>query len=214
MDIPQTSHQDAWASPQWFVVHTLTRQELLAATLLEKQLAATTFLPEVLQFRRGKKQLLPLFPGYLFLQCDLAAHPPSAINTVPGVIRLLVGALGPLSVAEEVITSLRQACLRINDSGGLASHSFQPGERVRLLSGPLAGLEGAFVKSTSAGERAIILLRFLNQENPVTVDVHLLETAKEGWRPPRQRGTRGGGRRVNRPASPASDAGHAAAMRP
>jgi transcriptional antiterminator RfaH len=200
MSMPQSIPENPWASPQWLVVHTLAKQELLAAILLEKQLGATIFLPEVLQYRRGKKQLLPLFPGYLFIQCDLATHPPSAISTVPGVIRLLMGTLGALSVAEEVITSLRQACMRINDSGGLASHFFQPGERVRLLSGPLAGLEGAFVKSTSAGERAIILLRFLNQESPVTVDVHLLETAKEGWRPPRQRSTRGGGRRVNRSA--------------
>lgn len=193
------SHENSAAAVHWYVVHAQPRQELLVATLLEMRYPVTVFLPEVLHYRHGKSRLRPLFPGYLFVRCELTVVPPSAINTVPGVIRLLVGGDGPLTVAEEVIAALQQACTRINENGGLAAHTFTPGERVRLMAGPLAGLEAAFLKRAKSGDRALILLRFLNQESQVTVDLHLLEKVNPNWHGERQRSTRGAGRRINRP---------------
>ena len=94
---------------------------------------------------------------------------------------------------------LQQACTRINENGGLAAYTFTPGERVRLMAGPLAGLEAAFLKRAKSGDRALVLLRFLNQESQVTVDLHLLEKVNPNWHEKRQRSTRGAGRRINRP---------------
>jgi transcriptional antiterminator RfaH len=50
---------------------------------------------------------------------------------------------------------------------------FEPGERVRIVSGALAGLEAIFV-SSSGQERAQLLLELLGRTNRVVVSPHQL----------------------------------------
>ena len=184
------------SSSPWYVVHTWPQKELLVAGLLQEGLVTALFLPEVLQKGRRGMGLRPLFPCYLFTQVDLSQLPPSAINALPGVRRLLVGADGPLPVAGPVVAALRNECQRLNAAGGLFPTDLRPGERVRLHSGPLAGLEAVFVEPLPPGDRAVVLLHFLNRQNQVTVALADMERVRELERPPRQRSSRGQGRPI------------------
>ena len=186
----------------WYAVHTRPHKEVLVAGLLEERLHATIFLPEVLQKARAGKALRagmamrPLFPTYLFAQMDLNEHPPSAVRRLPGVLRLLGSGNTPLAVPSPVIEALGQECRRLNAAGGLFATDLCPGERVRLTSGPLSGLEAVFVEPLAPGDRAAVLLQFLNRETQVTVGLADLERVREVQRPPRQRSSRGRGRPI------------------
>ncbi len=184
----------------WYAVHTRPHKEVLVAALLEDRLDATVFLPEVLQKARSamglRMGLRPLFPTYLFVQVDLNEHPPSAVRSLPGVLRLLGSGNTPLAVPTPVIEALGVECQRLNAAGGPFATDLAPGERVRLTSGPLAGLEAVFVEPLAPGDRAAVLLQFLNRETQVTVD--LAELERVSGRPPRQRSSRGQGRPIRR----------------
>ncbi len=175
----------------WYVLYTKPQKEFFVYSLLADRMKLPVYLPEVLQKYRGKMQLRPLFPRYLFVQLDPKKMAFPVINRTPGAIKLVSFDGHPLPLREGVIEAIRAEVDRLNDLGGLLPQNFQEGDLVRLRSGPLAGMEAVFIKPLPARDRAIVLLRFLGQENQVEVDLSQLEL-----KPKRRRGTRGRGRRI------------------
>lgn len=186
--------ETASASSLWYVVHTKPQQELLASAMLEDQCHLTVFLPEVKQKYRGKMRLRPFFPGYLFVEADLDVVEYTAINSTPGVIRLVAFEQRPLPLRAGIVEEIRQTVERINNEGGLPPENYQAGESVRLTDGPLEGLQAVFVKHLRPKERVLVLLKFLGQENEVELDLSEIERASTVRR---RRRTRGGGRKIS-----------------
>lgn len=182
--------------PAWYVVYTKPLDELMAASLLEERLQLEVYLPEVLQRYRQRMQLRPLFPRYLFVQTDLGQVEMSRINATPGVIQLVMFGDRPLPLKPGVIESIRAEVVEINQEGGLLPTTYRAGARVRLTEGPLRGLEAVFLRHLRASERAVVLLRFLGQENEIEVDLGELEPVA-AFKSHRRRGTRGKGRRIH-----------------
>ena len=58
------------SSLHWYVVRTKHQREALAADHLARR-GVTTFLPRVSEPTRAGAGVVPLFPGYLFLQLQL-----------------------------------------------------------------------------------------------------------------------------------------------
>ncbi len=175
----------------WYVLYTKPQKELFVYSILTDRKKIVAYLPEVLQPFRGKVQKRPLFPRYLFVQLDLDSVPASMLNHTPGAIRLVSFEGRPLPLRPGVVSALQSEIERINAAGGLPAYQFDEGERLRLRSGPLAGMEVVFVKHLTPRDRALVLLRFLGQENHIEVDLFDLEPVRK-----RIRGTRGRGRKI------------------
>jgi len=185
---------DPATSTLWYVVHAKPQRELLAASMLEDQRKLTVFMPEVMQKHRGKMQLRPFFPGYLFVEADLDVVEYTAINSTPGVLRLVAFDHRPLPLDSEIVEGIREEVERLNNEGGMPSTSYQPGDSVRLTEGPLKDLQAVFVRHLQPNERVVVLLKFLGQENEVQLDLSEIERASTVRR---KRGTRGRGRKVH-----------------
>ncbi|MCS7038101.1 MAG: hypothetical protein NZP34_00710 [Caldilineales bacterium] len=184
--------------PCWYAVHTKPFKEVLVAALLEERLTLQVFLPEALQRYRGRMEMRPFFPRYLFVEADLAQIEVSAINALPGIIHLVSfgGVPQPLPLA--VIEGIRERLAAINAAGGLPSHGFNPGDRVRLTDGPLAGLEAVFQGPMRPSQRVKILLEFLGRLQTLEVPPEYLEPVRETPpTPSSRRTTRGRGRRIH-----------------
>lgn len=184
----------------WYVVHTKTQRELLVASLLNQDSDINIFLPEVLQTVRGRTQMAPLFPGYLFVQLDFAGSAANALLHTPGVIGFVGSEHQPTPLAESIIRTLQARVAALNTEGGLPAHSFRPGDAVVITSGPLAGLEAVFAGPLRPTQRVQVLLHFLGRQQQVKVDVKHVEAAygrstSRLVRPPRR--TRGKGRVIH-----------------
>ena len=180
--------------PQWYVVHTKPTRELMVGSLLEQQLNLLVYLPEVIETRRNKKRRAPLFPGYVFVQASLSQAPTQTINSVPGVLQLVSFGGVPQALPAGEIEALRRRLDELNDQGGLPTHSFHPGDEVRLKDGPLQGLEAIFLGPMTPSQRVRVLLDFLGTEREAEVELDSIERVAT----PAQRGrrTRGKGRRI------------------
>lgn len=180
----------------WYVVHTKPRQEWLAGALLEERWHLTVYLPEVTQSKGSRSLMAPLFPGYLFVQVDLAQVPASALNAMPGVLRLVAFAERPQPLAAAVVEALRSRVAALNAAGGLPNHPFRPGDPVRVVDGPLQGLEAVFAGPMRPAQRVRVLLGFLGCQREVALPVEVLEPAAVA---PARRGrrTRGRGRWIH-----------------
>ena len=147
---------------EWYVVNTLPHQEGRAEQNLRRQ-SFTTLLPVTKKTRRHARRIdtvrAPLFPGYLFVQLDLAKQRWSSINSTFGVKRLLSNGLQPTEAPRDFIAALQDTI----DEDGIAAvpaPELQPGQQVRIATGPFADTIAA-VLHLSPGERVKVLLDVL-----------------------------------------------------
>lgn len=129
----------------WYAAYTSPRHEkYVADQLLKRQIGS--FLPLYSSVRRWKdrrKRLeLPLFPGYVFVQMtDLNRLD---ILRLPGVVQLVCFQGKPAVIAPAEIEGLRRGT---NGSIVVQPHPYlKEGRRVRIVSGPMTGTEGIFVR--------------------------------------------------------------------
>jgi transcriptional antiterminator RfaH len=161
---------------RWYVARTKARSELRAEVHLRRQ-GFEVYLPQYGRQRRHARRTdvvkSPLFPRYLFLQMDLSSSRWHTVNNTVGVHSLLCHGGMPAVVPEGVVEELRA---RETGDGLVSLRSLtvlEPGERLRIVGGPLRDRVGVYEKMTG-GERVVLLLRLLGQE--VRVDVPLSET--------------------------------------
>jgi len=155
---------------QWWVMHTRPRAEkALARRLFKKQ--TSFFLPVCQQIRNPEQRAtahLPLFPGYLFLHGPQGAlH--NALET-----KLVANCL---EVADQYqLTADLRDIQRLIESGGPLSREFhpRPGTRVRMIRGPLKGVEGTVTRSGKS-LRFVVQVQFLQSGAAVEVDASMVE---------------------------------------
>lgn len=155
---------------QWYVLHTKSRHEHLAAEHLIRQ-AYDIYLPliRVSKRRHGRwrKVTEPLFPSYLFIRVDLFNENTAPIRSTRGVVGIVRFGTEIPAVPEALISRL-MSTTKSQEGGICQEYPFKPGDRVEIVGGPLAGVEAIF-HSTSGRERAILLLGLLGRSNQVSV---------------------------------------------
>ncbi|MGD8366749.1 MAG: UpxY family transcription antiterminator [Desulfobacterales bacterium] len=163
----------------WYVLHTKSRHEnVVFDGLAKKRLEA--FLPKVKvrSRRRDRKAMVqvPLFPGYLFVCTDLEPREHLEILKTVGVVRMIGARSRPVPVAEETIQSLRiMVATELPLSTGAR---LRQGDRVMVVSGPLAGVVGTFIRHRGQG-RVLVQIEALGQYAAVDVAEEDVERVPE-----------------------------------
>jgi transcription antitermination factor NusG len=137
--------QSAYDDVRWYAAYTRANHEKRVAEQLcirevENYLPVYT---SVRQWKDRKLKLdLPLFAGYVFVR--LALRDRGLVQQVPGVAWLVGFSGHPSALPDEEIEMLRSGL-----SSGLRAepHAYLTvGRRVRLKSGPLAGMQGILLR--------------------------------------------------------------------
>jgi transcription antitermination factor NusG len=154
--------QNNTTSNDWYAAYVKHQHERKAASLLERK-GIEVFLPLQKTTRqwkdRSKSIAAPLFPGYLFIFCNLKEK--LTILNTPGIFFLVESGGRACAIPSQEIESLRTA---VEKGAHAQPHPFvSAGDRVRVTTGPLSGITG-------------ILTRFKNQYR-VVLGVELLQKA-------------------------------------
>lgn len=137
--------QAAIAVPQWYAVHTRARHEKRVAEQL-RSMSMKAFLPVYRCRHRWRNGVLadvefPLFPCYLFAHALL--HERIRLLQLPGIVGIAASTGHPTAIPDEEIEMLRQ----VTDVSRAEPHPFlNAGDQVRVVAGPLAGLEGILIR--------------------------------------------------------------------
>ncbi|HZI79391.1 MAG TPA: transcription termination/antitermination NusG family protein [Vicinamibacterales bacterium] len=131
------------------------------------------FLPEVQTWSRrlGMRRAIrtPMFPGYLFVRASLDKHRYIDLLKVQGVVRVLEDGwtrLTPVPDPEiDAIQQIAAAGVTVFPCAHLRG-----GERVRVLDGPLAGVEGMFVHDKPSRGRLVVSVDMLGRSIAVEMD--------------------------------------------
>jgi transcription antitermination factor NusG len=157
----------------WFALQVRTRHETAIAGFLEAK-GYEQFVP-LYEFRkrwsdRIKVTEAPLFPGYLFCRFDPQYRLP--ILKTPGVIQIVGYNRIPAPIDEMEIDAIQTLV-----ASGLQTQPWPflaVGERVRIESGSLRGLDGIVVKMKE-NHRLVVSITLLRRSVAVEIDSALVE---------------------------------------
>ena len=140
----------------WYAVSTRSRQEKVIASMLD-YLAVANFLPLIKEEHRwsDRKQMvaMPLFQGYVFVRITTSGELQLRVLKVPGVVDFVRARGGPLPIPDKEIEDVRAV---LSHGVGCSSYPFlKAGDRVRVVRGPLAGIEGTLIRSGSQSKLVI-----------------------------------------------------------
>jgi transcription antitermination factor NusG len=174
-DMPSAVATDSSAA--WYAIWTRSHCErLVAQQLLAK--GFQPFLPEMaVRARKAETTPIvqrPMFPGYLFLKHSMEKRSYIEILKARGVVRILEGGWNRLTtIADEEMTAIE----RVIDSGAsIMSHPyFQQGDHVRVIEGPLAGVQGLFVRDKKNRGRLVVSVKLLQTSVAIEVDCDFVE---------------------------------------
>ena len=165
-------------SGPWWAIYTRHQHEKAIAQMLSAK-GLEVFLPLYDSTRRWKDRTvrlsLPLFPCYLFLRGGKEHR--LEVVTTPGIVSILSINGEPAAVPESEIESVRKA---IEWGNRVEPHPFlRCGDRVRVISGPLQGLEGILVRKKNL-YRLVLSVEILERSAAVEVDVSAVERVASG----------------------------------
>ena len=140
----------------WYAVTTKSRQEKVVASMLE-YLEVANFLPLLNEEHRwsDRKQIvaMPLFQGYVFVRITTSGELQLRVLKVPGVVDFVRSRSGPLPIPDKEIEDVRAV---LSHGVGCSAHPFlKAGDRVRVVRGPLGGIEGTLIRSGSQSKLII-----------------------------------------------------------
>lgn len=158
---------------RWYAVFTVPQNEKSVMRHLDLR-EVESFLPayetiRVWKNRQRVKTILPLFPTYLFVH--ISSRERVRVLESPGVLQIVGNGRESIPVADADIETLR---------AGVNARLVEPycdlviGERVRVKSGVLQGVQGTLVRR-SGGDRFVLSFESINQHAAIQVRAEDLE---------------------------------------
>jgi transcription antitermination factor NusG len=173
----QSVDTQAETDAAWCAVYTRHQHEkAVTAMLLVKGFEAFLPLYESTRKWKDRRKLLslPLFPGYVFVRGALERRLP--ILTTPGVHMIISRGERVATIPEEEIEAIRRT---IEGKVRVEPHPFlRCGERVRVIRGSLAGVEGILTRKKNL-YRLVLSVAMLTQAVAVEIDAHDVEPVNE-----------------------------------
>lgn len=154
-----------WRSmSDWYLVYCRARQEDTAARGLEEQ-DYSVYLPKLEIRRRRARGMVdvvqPLFPRYLFVSPG-GGQPLAPIGHTAGVSKLVRFGSDYRPMSRGIVESLKSRADPDTGYHRLNPPNLVRGDRVGILAGAFAGIEGIFEARTGR-ERVVVLLELLGQ---------------------------------------------------
>lgn len=177
---------------QWFIVHTLSGQEMKVKDSIEKRMRSeemTEYIREVLvpmervaEVRGGKKTVSnrKLYPGYVFIDVALLDEskrvmekPWYFIKETPGVIGFASGD-PPTPSASDEIESIK---IQISESEDTEKPrvNFEPGETVKINDGPFLNFDGVIEEIDPERGKLKVTVNIFGRNTPVELEYWQVE---------------------------------------
>ena len=150
----------------WYALKVRTRSEEMALASLEYH-GFESYCPQVKKRRRYSDRLRvvseAVFPGYLFCRFHLSNK--SKVLSGLAVERIVGFGVEPNPIEPSEIDAVR----RMVEEGGITAPVPRSGDRVRVTSGSLRGVEGVLVREAGATS-FVVSIQLLQRAVSVTVD--------------------------------------------
>ena len=165
----------------WYCVRSQPKKERLAAAQITALYGLETFAPRIRFRRKTVRGAIwfeeAMFPGYLFVRCNLSAHK-RAVAAAPGVLHIPQFNGRVASLSDEVIETLRSELDQTECR--VAMQALAAGDQTTILSGSMMGLQVEVIQVMPAEERVRVLIDLLGRAVEVEFPTEALEQRRVG----------------------------------
>lgn len=166
----------------WYCVHTKPAKEALVERYLCEEHKLEVYFPRLRRMRTIRRvrrvAIEPLFPRYLFCRFDFAENY-RAVRYGRDIIGLVSSGEKPTHVSDATIEQLKDWANENGDLFEMSPEEIAPGDTVKIVEGPMQGLEAIFLEETGQGERVSILLEMMNAEAQAQIDRSQIEPVNQ-----------------------------------
>jgi transcriptional antiterminator NusG len=124
---------------------------------------------------KWQERIRPLFPGYVLLNGQIDNRTHNLISDIPGVIRLLKDTNGPQEIHENEIWVLRRLIAENEIIG--CSKLYVHDEKIKVVEGPLMGLEGYIKAVNKRKGRVKVFLNLMGEPRIVELCITMVQPA-------------------------------------
>jgi transcription termination/antitermination protein NusG len=177
---------------QWFVIHTLSGQELKVKESIEKRLKTEEMsdcirevlvpMEKVAEVRAGKKTVTTrkLYPGYVFIDMVLldenkrvVEKPWYFIRDTPGIIGF-VGGDRPTPTPQSEIDTIKEQIAESEDTEK-PKVNFEVGETVKITDGPFLNFSGVIEEVEPERGKLKVTVNIFGRNTPVELEYWQVE---------------------------------------
>jgi transcription antitermination factor NusG len=153
----------------WYAIHVRANYEKRVSAAM-RQKGYAIYLPIITEPRRWSDRVvdceIPLFPGYLFGRVDPLNRLP--VLKTDGVIQILGNGSSPTPIASETLHAIQR--MTSTPAGAMPFPYLKAGQRIRVRSGPLSGVEGILMRRKGA-RYLVVSIDLLNRSVATEIDV-------------------------------------------
>ena len=168
------------SAPAWYALKSQSKREHIAAAAIRARTKLEVFCPRITYIkqtqRRGRVRFTEaLFPGYLFVHCEINKHFRNllAMQGIRGVLRY--GSEFPV-VPESFINELKNEMP--SECWEVAADTLREGSEVVVAEGPLMNIKAVISGILPASQRVNLLLEFLGRQITMHVPASAVIAAK------------------------------------
>ena len=168
----------------WYVVHTYSGYENKAKLALEERIRLhdledriiEVLVPteQVMEVKNGKKRLVTrkFFPGYILVNLELDNETWHLVRNTPKITGFVGGARNPPPLPQHEVDRLIQREPELIPKAVL---NFQTEERVRVIEGPFAKMEGVIEEVNDTREKLRVIVTIFGRPTSVELDFTQVE---------------------------------------
>lgn len=164
---------------RWYVLQVMTgRETAIKEKLIESLSGVHALAPRriITERRRGTltEVIRVLFPSYIFVQIKLDEINYYTVKELPGVFGFL-GAQGPEPVPDEQMANVLRWC------GGdelVGLSRVELGKQIRVIDGPLKGMEGRIIRIDKRKGRAKVRLTLFREEKEIDLGIEVIQASE------------------------------------
>ena len=124
------------------------------------------------------RKVKPYFPGYLFVRADLEEMGMSQFQWMPHALGIVSFDREPAPVPDHLVQALKKRIEEIAEAGGEVFDGLESGDKVHIHGGPFRGYEAVFDSRLSGSERVRVLLKFIDHQRIVPVEIKSEQISK------------------------------------
>ena len=169
---------------QWFIVNTYSQHESKTAENLRRRITSLNMQDTIIRVlvaeqevdvlkdgeKTGKKKMVNLYPGYIFVEMIMTDQAWYVVRNTPGVTGI-VGSSGggqkPMPVTREEIEPVLK---RMGIADPSMYDRYAVGDTVKIIGGPLEGTEGKIISIDKETGACRVETVFLGRYTPVDVE--------------------------------------------